>query len=152
MTTVEEQRRALERQLGEPERLTFPEGWTTSGSWERAQRAPAYTGPANPAEFDVLLGYVDRAGFGETRRVLFTIYGGDLRAECSCDGYAFRSWCAHVAHLWWRWVRSDLGVVDLGTGRTHLSPPAWLTVEDRTEQLGASERGQATATDGGVPR
>lgn len=28
-----------------------------------------------------------------------------LRAECGCRGWVHREWCAHVASLWWRWVR-----------------------------------------------
>jgi len=117
--------------VGEPPRLRFPEGWTLSTSWKRAQAAPAECGPANAAEFDVLMGYTDGRDDLAHHRVLFAILNGSLRAECPCDGYAYRGFCAHVAHLWWRWVRSDIAVTDLDNGRTHLSPPWWLSVPDR---------------------
>jgi len=112
----------LERKLGEPDQLTFPDDWTLSASWRRAQEEADAGGPVSAAERVVLLGE------GEPHRVLFTIYEGTLRAECDCDGYHYRGWCAHVASCWWRWVRSDLAVTDLDTGQTHLSPPWWLSV------------------------
>jgi hypothetical protein len=130
-TGVEQATAKLERQLGEPSRLSFPEDWTLSSSWQRAQAAPAVVGPVNAAEFDVLLGYVDRDDWGDRHRVLFAIYDGEIRAECDCEAHRWRDWCAHIAHLWWRWSRDDLGVVDLDTDKTHLSPPWWLTVDDR---------------------
>ncbi|MDZ5812067.1 hypothetical protein U4E84_12015 [Halorubrum sp. AD140] len=58
-TSVEEHRKQISNQLGEPDKLRFPDGWTKSTSWRRAQAAESDTSPATPAEFDVLLGYVD---------------------------------------------------------------------------------------------
>ena len=127
--SVEEQREQIANRLGEPDRLQFPSGWTLSSSWRRAQAAPSAVGPVNPAEFDVLLGYVDDDGLAK-HRVLFAIYGGNVVAECGCDGHRFRDWCAHVALLWWQWSRDDLAVTDLDTGRTYTSPPWWLSVDD----------------------
>jgi len=119
---IEQAAASIERQLGEPPRLRFPDNWTFTSSWERAQREPDTGGPVSPAERVVLLGE------GKPHRVLFAIYDGALRAECDCESYRYRGWCAHVASCWWRWVRSDLSVVDLDTGETHVSPPWWLSV------------------------
>lgn len=148
MTTVEQHRQKLANRLGDPRRLTFPDGWKLSSSWRRAQAAPSTVGPANAAEFDVLLGYENKDGFGK-HRVLFTIYEGDLVAECRCDGYRFRDWCAHVAVLWWRWSQQNLAVTDLDTGRNHLSPPWWLSIEDHEHGRSDVETSQPVAADGG---
>lgn len=129
--SVEKVRATVENRVGEPPRLTFPEDWTNSTSWKRAQAAPAECGPANAAEFDVLMGYTDGRDDLAHHRVLFVLLDGSLRAECPCNGYSYRGFCAHVAYLWWRWVRSDLAVTDLDSGKTHLSPPWWLSVPDR---------------------
>ncbi len=150
-TSVEEHREQIANRLGEPDRLQFPSGWTLSSSWRRAQAAPSKVGPANPAEFDVLLGYEDKKGLAK-HRVLFAIYDGDVVAECECDGHRFRGWCAHVALLWWRWSRDDLAVTDLETGRTHLSPPWWLSIDDAEHDRVKTEPEQAVAADGGVER
>lgn len=127
-TGVEQAAERIDRKLGDPPRLTFPEDWTLSTSWQRAQAAPAECGPVNAAEFDVLMGYCDSDELGDKHRVLFAIYNGQIRADCDCEAHRWNDWCAHVAYLWWRWVRSDLGVTDLDTGKTHLSPPWWLSV------------------------
>lgn len=74
--SVEEQREQIANRLGEPDRLQFPDGWTFSSSWRRAQAAPSTVGAVNPAEFDVLLGYVDDDGLAK-HRVSFAIYAGD---------------------------------------------------------------------------
>lgn len=97
-----------------------------STSWQRAQQTTDLGGPTTPAERHVMLD--DSA---EAHRVLFAIKGGTIVAECDCRGWQHRHWCAHVASCWWRWVRSEIAVVDLDTERTYLHPPAWLTVEDR---------------------
>jgi len=81
-TAVEEHREQIANRLGEPDRLQFPSGWAMSSSWRRAQTAPSQVGAASPAEFDVLLGYVDD---GAKHRVLFALYEGELAAECECD-------------------------------------------------------------------
>jgi len=151
-TRVDELREQIANRLGEPDRLRFPGGWTTSGSWRRAQAAPSTVGPANPAEFDVLLGRENEETAATRHRVLFAVYEGDLVAECDCDAYHFRGWCAHVALLWWRWSRDDLGVTDLDTGETHLTPPWWLSVDDVEQDRVEAEPESAVAADGGVQR
>ncbi|OYR86254.1 hypothetical protein DJ71_06605 [Halorubrum sp. E3] len=150
-TRVDELREQIANRLGEPERLSFPSGWTTSTSWQRAQSAPSNVSPATPAEFIVLMGDADGAALSR-HRVLFTLYEGDLRAECDCDGHRFRDFCAHVALLWWQWSRDDLGVTDLDTGRTHLSPPWWLSIDDAERDRVDAEPEKPVAADGGVQR
>lgn len=113
----------IDRRLGEPPVLQFPDGWTLSTSWQRAQEADDLGGPVNPAERIALF---DDGGAPHT--VLFAISGGELRAECDCPGYDHRQWCAHVASCWWRWVRAQIAVTDLDAERTHLTPPWWLSV------------------------
>ena len=121
---VDRARERLNRRLGSPDRLRFPDGWTMSTSWQRAQSADAMTERVTPAEWDVLL------GSGDCHRVLFTLLDGDVRAECDCAGHKHRTWCAHVARLWWRWVRGDLVVVDLDSGSRFQTPPEWVRVDD----------------------
>jgi len=116
---------------GEPPKLTFPDGWTLSDAWQRAQRADPHLGPVDAAHFDVLLSRPDSGDWGSRHRVLFAIQNGALRAECDCKSFTHRDWCAHVAVLWWRWVREQLGVRDLDADDTHLSPPWWLAIHDQ---------------------
>jgi len=151
-TAVEEHREQIATRLGEPDRLQFPSGWTMSSSWQRAQAAPSTVGPVNPAEFDVLLGYVDDRDKITHHRVLFALYEGQLRAECECDGYSFRGWCAHVALLWWKWSRDNLAVTDLDASRVHTSPPWWLSVDDVERDRVDAEPDQPVETDGGAER
>jgi hypothetical protein len=141
--------RRLRKAIPGPEPIRFPDGWQTSGSWHRAQTAPSHIGSDGPAQFSVLLGYPDRNTSGERHRVTFAILGGQLVTRCDCDGYEYRGWCAHVAHLWWKWVRSMLSVVDLDTGRTWLAPPEWLRVDDRDVDGLADVFRRHVATDGG---
>jgi len=145
-TSIPTIRAALDRRLSVPT-LTFPDGWRLSASWRRAQASPANVGPANPAQYDVLLGYPDRDGRGDRHRVTFCLYEGDLIAECDCEGWNWNEWCAHVARLWWLWVRGRITVLDLDTARRHPHPPAWLRVDD--DQLSADHAARA---DGGEPR
>ena len=114
----------VDSRLGEPDRLSFPEGWTMSTSWQRAQSEDAVIGSRNPIQWDVLMGCGDR------HTVTMCVLRGEPRAECDCDGYHYGDWCAHVARLWWRWSRCDLVVADLDTGARYRSPPAWLRVDD----------------------
>ena len=151
-TPVDELRKRITNRLGEPDRLQFPSGWTMSTSWRRAQAVPSTVAPANPAEFDVLLGRENDEMAATRHRVLFVVYEGDLIAECDCEAYRFRDWCAHVALLWWRWSRDDLGVTDLDTGRRHLSPPWWLSVDDAECDRAEADVNQPVAADGGVQR
>jgi hypothetical protein len=178
--TVEQAAAEIERKIGGPQPLTLPQDFEMSGSWERAQRAPADVSPAsNPAEWHILMGYEDTSSepltdaeaevyqacvFGDTgvreyaretdrapgtvgnllrrardkrhdrdlshHRVTFALKDGELIAECPCDGFRYRGWCAHVAFLWWRWAgKCNLAVTDLDTRHTHLAPPWWVTVE-----------------------
>jgi hypothetical protein len=150
-TRVEDVRERIENRLGEPPAFRFPSGWTTSTSWRRAQAAPSNVGAVNPAEFDVLLGYVNEDGLSK-HRVLFALYEGELVAECECDGHRFCGWCAHVALLWWKWSRDDVGVTDLDTGRTHFSPPWWLSIDDAERDRMDADHGEPVAADRGVDR
>ena len=62
-------------------------------------------------------------------RVTFAVKDGGVIAECPCDGFHYRGWCAHVALLWWRWAgKCDLCVTDLDTRHKYLMPPPWLSV------------------------
>ena len=151
-TSVGELRERIASRLGEPNRLQFPSGWATSTSWRRAQAAPSTIGSVNPGEFDVLLGRGSGKNAPSRHRVLFAVYEGDLVAECDCDGYHFRDWCAHVALLWWKWSREQLGVTDLDTGETHCSPPWWFSVDDVETDRADTDLSQPVAADGGVER
>ena len=151
-TAGAEQRGRCASRLGEPEGFAFPAGWSTSSSWHRAQAAESTVGAVNPAEFDVLLGRLEGDASMSRHRVLFALYEGELRAECDCDGHRYRSWCAHVALLWWRWCNAELAVTDLDTGRTHLSPPWWLSVDDADCDRVDAETRQPAVADGGSNR
>lgn len=151
-TSVEEHREQIANRLGEPDRLRFPSDWTLSTSWRRAQAAPSNVSPRNPAEFEVLMGRKDDETALSRHRVLFALYEGDLIAECECNGHRFRDWCAHVALLWWKWSRGDLGVTDLDTGRTHLSAPWWLSIDDAERDRSEVEQEDPIVADGGVNR
>jgi DNA-binding CsgD family transcriptional regulator len=62
-------------------------------------------------------------------RVTFAIKSGDLVADCPCDGFKYRGWCAHVAFLWWRWAgKCNLAVTDLDTRHKYTIVPPWLSV------------------------
>lgn len=148
-TEHERAARRLRKAIPGPEPIRFPDGWQTGASWHRAQAAPADVSPDGPAQFSVLLGYPGRDEFGDRRRVTFAILDGQLVAECDCDGWHYRGWCAHVAHLWWRWSQRDLSVVDLNTGRTWTSVPSWLRVDDRDVDQDRSLLRPHVAADGG---
>ncbi|PSQ63691.1 MAG: hypothetical protein BRD21_01820 [Halobacteriales archaeon SW_8_66_22] len=59
-------------------------------SWERAQIEADQGGPITDAERVVWLSE------GDPHRVVFVLNGATLRARCSCDGWHYRDWCAHV--------------------------------------------------------
>lgn len=120
----------LDRRLTARPVLTFPEGWTLSGSWQRAQQARANVGSYNAAEWSIVLSHPDSNQPGGYHRALFAIQDGDVLADCNCDGFEYREFCAHVAHLWWRWVTGRLVVVDLDSGEQHRRPPEWVTVRE----------------------
>lgn len=111
----------LADRLGEPPVFRPPEGWTLSGSWKRAQVETDRGGPQGPATWTVWLEASDHP-----RTVLFALLGGELRAECPCQGFRYGDVCAHTLSLWWRWVRGRIMVRDLDTGREHPHPPAWF--------------------------
>jgi hypothetical protein len=95
--------------------------FTMTKSWRRAQQAVDTGGRINKAERMVSLSDTD--GF---HRVVWTLSGASLRAECECKGYKYRDWCAHLASLWWRWVRGRIEVTHLETGKSYQTPPSWL--------------------------
>jgi DNA-binding CsgD family transcriptional regulator len=67
-------------------------------------------------------------------RVTFAIKDGDVIADCPCDGFKYRGWCAHVAFLWWRWAgKCNLAVTDLDTRHKYCSPPWWIAVDSGRE-------------------
>jgi len=115
---------SLNARVGGPPELRFPDKWTLSTSWQRAQSPAAVKNPINPAEWMIQIDGGDR------HRVTFALLGGDLIADCDCDGFRFEEWCAHVAHMWWSWVRSDAVVTDLDADRSHELPPVWLEVSE----------------------
>jgi len=117
---------SLDRQLGEPSLLRFPDGWTLSTSWQRAQTERDRGGPINDAERMV---YLEESG--KPHRVVFVLDGATLRAECSCEGHHYRQWCAHVASCWWRWTVGEIVVTHRQTGREYRTPPRWLRFGER---------------------
>jgi len=131
-SAVEEARDRLQNELGDPPILRLPDGWETSGSWQRAQEHDADVSPDGPAVFSVMLRR-DSGEMGSRHRVLFCIHSGELRAECDCNGFDHRQWCAHVALLWWRWSRGRLWVHDTDSQRTYLLPPAWMSVREGSQ-------------------
>ncbi|WP_435093360.1 hypothetical protein [Halorubrum sp. N11] len=151
-TSVEDHREQIANRLAEPDRLQFPSDWTMTSSWRRAQAAPSNVSPRNAAEFEVLMGREDDETALSRHRVLFALYEGNLVVECDCDGYRFRGWCAHVALLWWKWCRKDLVVTDLDAGRSHVSPPWWLSLDDADRDRVDAEPEQPIAADGGVEK
>ena len=104
--------------------LEFPEEWTLSTSWERAQIEADQGGPITDAERVVWLSE------GDPHRVVFVLDGATLRARCSCDGWHYRDWCAHVASCWWRWCTGAIAVTHEQTGREYCTPPKWLRFYD----------------------
>lgn len=109
--------------------LTFPDNWTLSESWQRAQtESDEHGGPINDAERMVWLENSD-----EPHRVTFVLIGRVLRVNCDCEGYHYRDFCAHIASCWWRWINDDLRVTHHHTGNEYDQPPGWLDVAERGE-------------------
>jgi len=117
-------------QIGHSPVIRFPEGWTLSTSWQRAQQEQDNGGPINEFERMVLL-----SESTEPSRVVWHISGRSLRSKCSCDGYHYRRFCSHVASLYWRFVTEGLPTRHTDTGRTYRHPPAWLSVEGPDQTL-----------------
>jgi len=103
--------------------LEFPDEWTYSTSWQRAQTEADQGGPINATERVVWL------ADGDPHRVVFVLDGATLRARCSCDGWHYREFCAHVASCWWRWVRGEIAVTHQQTGREYRLPPDWVRLD-----------------------
>lgn len=121
---------ALPDRLDGPSPLSMPDEWTYSTAWERAQQETDEGGPLTDAERMVRLS--DGDGF---HRVVFALKGRTLVCSCSCLGYQYHDeWCAHVASLWWQWVRGSLDVTHLQTGREYRTPPAWLRLDAPSER------------------
>ncbi|WP_244257160.1 SWIM zinc finger family protein [Halomicrobium sp. IBSBa] len=118
--------------IGGLPRFELPDDFTMSSSWKRAQETTDDGGPINGAERMVSLSDSD-----SYHRVVWALSGGSLRAECPCKGFHHRDWCAHLASLWWRWVRGQIEVTHIDTGRHYRTPPSWLSFdrEDRSHVL-----------------
>jgi hypothetical protein len=112
---------ALDDRLGRPETLRFPDDWTLTDSWRRAQTEADSGSRINDAERMVWLDESD-----EPHRVVWALSGNTLRAECDCASAQYRGWCAHLASCWWQWVRGQIVVSHLETGREYQMPPSWL--------------------------
>jgi len=116
----------LPNRLGGPPTLSMPDDWTLSTPWQRAQEERDEGGAVNDAERMVFL-----SGSDYPHRVTFALRGRTLLADCDCKAHRFNDgWCAHVASLWWQWVRGQIVVSHLDTGREYPAPPSWLRLDD----------------------
>ncbi|WP_346775209.1 SWIM zinc finger family protein [Halomicrobium mukohataei] len=121
----------LPDEIGGPSTFTMPEQLTGSMPWERAQTEVDQGGPINDAERMVRL-----SGGEGSHRVTWALQGQTLLADCDCRGHRFNDgWCAHVASLWWQWVRGGIVVTHLDTGRDYPEPPAWLRFDPQSRPL-----------------
>jgi len=111
--------------IGTPDALRFPEGYITSSSWQRAQTEELEAIHINDHEI------MARLGDGSYHRTIFHVSEGTLIGRCTCKGFVYRDWCAHVAALWWSWCAGSLIVRDVDAGQVLVWPPAWLSVDDR---------------------
>jgi hypothetical protein len=112
----------FQNRIGEPPILEFPDGWTSSTSWNRANRERDHGGPGEHPH----VRFVFLEDSSDPRRVVFVLDGCRIRAECPCDGFHYRGWCAHVASLWWQWCRGRILVRHMQSGRDHRLPPGWI--------------------------
>jgi DNA-binding CsgD family transcriptional regulator len=63
-------------------------------------------------------------------RVTFALKDGEVIADCPCDGFHYRGWCAHVAVLWWRWAGNcNLAVTDLDGRYKYDRFQDWMSVD-----------------------
>lgn len=122
----------LPQQIGEPPVLSMPEDWTLSTPWRRAHEETDRGGRITDPERMVYL-----SGSEDVHRVTWALKGRTLLADCDCRGHQFNDgWCAHVASLWWQWVRGEIVVQHLDTGREYPQPPAWLKLAAPDERTG----------------
>lgn len=71
------------------------------------------------------------SGSENPHRATFALRGRTLVVDCDCKGHRFNDgWCSHVASLWWQWVRGEIEVQHLDTGRSYRTPPAWLRLDE----------------------
>jgi len=111
--------------IGGPPTLSFPDDWTFSTAWQRAQEERDHGGPINRAERMVALSDGE-----DHHRVTWALKGTTLVAACDCAGYEYHDgWCAHVASLWWRWNLGEITVTHLDTGQEYDHPPSWLRID-----------------------
>lgn len=103
---------------------------STDTSWQRAQLEDDNGSWINDAERMVWLEDSDHP-----HRVVFVLAERTLRCHCSCSGYQYRDWCAHVASCWWDWINDDLSVSHIHTGRVYDYPPDWLRLGDDSDHL-----------------
>ncbi|MFB6188491.1 MAG: SWIM zinc finger family protein [Halapricum sp.] len=116
----------LDEPIGGSPTLSMPDDWTLSTAWQRAQDEEDRGGPINDAERMVRL-----SGSESVHRVTWALRGRTLIADCGCRGHQYHGgWCAHVASLWWAWVRGEIVVSHLDTGREYPLPPTWLRLDD----------------------
>ncbi|WP_262174974.1 SWIM zinc finger family protein [Haloarcula laminariae] len=116
----------LPQHIGGPPTLSMPDDWTLSTAWKRAQTEADRGGPVNDAERIVNLSDGE-----EMHRCLWALQGRTLVAYCDCHGHSYHDgWCAHLASLWWQWIRGCIVVSHLNTGREYSTPPAWLQLDD----------------------
>jgi hypothetical protein len=107
--------------------LRFPEGYTLTTSWQRAQSEPLEVSPINDHEAMV------RLGEGSYHRAVWYLSGTSLRARCDCQGYQHNDRCAHLYALFWEWVNGELITPEPEHDREHHHPPEWLSVEGSTQ-------------------
>jgi hypothetical protein len=121
---------ALDEDTTQPPILRFPEDYTLSESWQRAQCEHDKGSAISRSGIERIV-WLDN---GDPHRVAFIVSGECLRAECSCDGYRYRDFCAHLASLWWRWVRGEVVVPHQQLDRRFTEPPCWLHVDDENHE------------------
>ena len=125
----------VENEIGEPRKLRFPIAWNYSSSWKRAVSDPVHAEPIDHRSWRIYMG-------GKPHRTEMFIHEGAVRVICDCNGFRYnRAWCAHVAVVWWLWVRRRIHVADLQADRRYRSPPPWIRVDDA----------DAARADGGRP-
>lgn len=108
-------------------KLSFPSGWESSTSWQRAQSRKNAKNPVNEKEWIV------KCGDGDRHRVGFYVSESTPMVQCDCNGYHYFGICAHILYLWWMWVRGEAVITDIDTGKQLCYPPAWIEIGDNNE-------------------